>query len=62
MTIYDYLKKHKEEVIFVDKTGLIVSVYCKNNVKIIFECRDKRKAQKEYTKFRRELEDVRLGE
>lgn len=58
--IYDFLKENPSEVIFCDRSGNIVSVYCKNNVKVQFVFHSIALAQKNYRKFRRELENIKV--
>lgn len=61
MTVYDYLKENNDEVLFCDRTGNIISVYCKNNIKILFEFKTINNASAKLTQFRRELEGKRVG-
>ena len=61
MSIYEYLKEHSNEVMFVDRTGNMLAVYCKNNIKVLFEFNTINTANKKLTKFRRELENKRVG-
>ena len=59
--MYDYLKEHNNEVLFVDKCGKLLIVQCKNNIKCIFEYPNVERAQKKLTIFRRDLENQRVG-
>ena len=61
MTIYSYLKEHKNEVEFVDRSGNLIAVYCKNDIKVIFQYNTIGTASRKLTKFRRELENKRVG-
>lgn len=61
MSIYDYLKNNKREVMFVERTGNLVAVYCKNNIKILFEYNTIGTASRKLTQFRRDLENKRVG-
>ena len=58
--MYNYLKENNEEVLFCDRTGNIISVYCKNNIKVIFEFSTIQIAQTNYRKFRKELEGIKV--
>ena len=58
--IYQYLKNNKNDVLFVDRTGTIVCVYLKNDVKILFPFNTINKARRNYTVFRRELEGIKI--
>lgn len=61
MSIYDYLKRNNKEVQFVDRSGTIISVYCKGNIKIQFQYNTISIASRKLTQFRRELENKRVG-
>lgn len=61
MTLYDYLKRNSKDVLFVDRTGNIISVYCKNNIKILFEYNTISTASNKLTRFRRDLENRKVG-
>ena len=61
MTIYNYLKEHNNEVEFVDRTGNIISVYLKNDVKVQFQYNTINTASRKLTKFRIDLENKRVG-
>lgn len=61
MTIYDYLKQNKKDVLFCDRTGNIISVYLKNDVKILFEFNTISTASRKLTQFRRDFEDKKVG-
>jgi hypothetical protein len=61
MSIYDYLKQNKKEVLFVDRTGNLLAVYCKNDIKILFEFSNIHAASRKLTQFRRDLEDKKVG-
>ena len=61
MSIYNYLKQNKKEVMFVDRTGNIIAVYCKDNIKVLFEYNNINTASRKLTQFRRDLEDKRVG-
>ena len=61
MSIYDYLKRNNKEVQFVDRSGTIISVYCKGNIKIQFQYNTISTASRKLTQFRRELENKRVG-
>ena len=61
MSLYDYLKSHKNEVLFVDRTGSIISVYCTNDVRVIFEYNTISTASRKLTQFRRDLENKKVG-
>ena len=54
-------KMDKEDVICVDRTGNIITLYCKNDIKIVKMCRSKSQASKLLTKYRRKFENIRLG-
>ena len=61
MSLYEFLKENKEsEVICVDRTGNIISVYCKDDVKVQFVFQTVHLAQTKYRKFRRELEGIKV--
>ena len=61
MSIYNYLKEHKNEVQFVDRSGKLISVYCTNGIKVIFEYNTISTASRKLTQFRRELENKKVG-
>lgn len=61
MSIYEFLKQNKKEVLFVDRSGNIIAVYCKNGIKVLFEYSNIHLASKKLTKFRRELENKKVG-
>ena len=61
MSLYEFLKENKEsEVICVDRTGNIISVYCKDDVKVQFVFQTVNLAQTNYRKIRRELEGIKV--
>lgn len=60
MSIYEYLKENKEEVLFVDRTGTIVAVYLKDNVKALFDFGTINTASRKFREYRRELEGVKV--
>lgn len=60
MSLYELLKKNADEVLFCDRTGNLISVYCKNDTKVLFEFPSIQLAQKNYRKFRRELEGIKV--
>ena len=61
MSVYDYLKANRKDVMFVDRSGNIISVYCKNNIKVQFHYNTISTASRKLTQFRRELENKRVG-
>lgn len=61
MSLYEFLKENKDEVICCDRTGNIISVYLRNDVKVQFQYNTISTASRELTKFRRELENKRVG-
>ena len=61
MMIYDYLKQNNEQVLFCDRTGNMIAVYLKNDVKVLFEYNNIHTASKKLTQFRRELEGKQVG-
>lgn len=61
MSIYNYLKENNKEVQFVDRSGNILAVYLKGNVKVLFEYSNINTASRKLTQFRRELENKRVG-
>lgn len=61
MSIYNYLKQNKKEVLFVDRSGNIIAVYCKGNIKVLFEYNNINTASRKLTQFRRDLENKRVG-
>lgn len=60
MSIYEFLKENNDDVLFCDRSGNLIAVYCKNNVKVLFEFSSTNLAQKNYRKFRRELENIKV--
>lgn len=60
MSVYDYLKNNRQEVLFVERTGTLVSAYLKNNTRVIFEYNTIGTASRKLTKMRRELEGKRV--
>ena len=60
MSLYEFLKENKSEVICCDRTGNIISVYCKDDVKVQFVFPTVPIAQNNYRKFRRELESIKV--
>lgn len=60
MSLYEFLKEHAEDVLFCDRTGNIISVYCRNDIKVLFEFNTIHLAQTNYRKFRRELEGIKV--
>lgn len=60
MSIYEFLKENNDDVLFCDRSGNLIAVYCKNNVKLVFEFSSISLAQKNYRKFRRELEGIKV--
>ena len=61
MSIYNYLKLHRNEVLFVDRSGNIISVYCKGDIKVSFIYNNINTASRKLTQFRRDLENKRVG-
>ena len=61
MSIYNYLKLHRNEVLFVDRSGNIISVYCKGDIKVSFTYKNINTASRKLTQFRRDLENKRVG-
>ena len=59
--IFNNLKQNKQEVLFCDRTGNIVSVYCKGDVKVIFPFSSISIAKDRYRDFRRQLENIKVG-
>ncbi len=60
MNLYEFLKENKDDVTFVDRSGNIIAVYCKDDVKVLFHFASVPIAQSNYRKFRRELEDIKV--
>lgn len=60
MSLYEFLKENNDDVLFCDRTGNLIAVYCKGNVKVLFEFSSVNKATFEYRKFRRELENIKV--
>lgn len=60
MSLYEFLKENKDEVICCDRTGNIISVYCKDDVKVQFVFSSIGLAQTKYRKIRRELEGIKV--
>ena len=54
-------KVDKEDVVCVDRTGNLIILYCKNDIKIVKRCSSKSQASKLLTKYRRKFENIRLG-
>ena len=52
----------KDDVLFCDRSGNIISVYCRDNVKIQFTFDSVEKATRKFTKFRKELEGIKVGD
>ena len=50
------------DVLFCDRSGNIISIYCKDNFKIQFIYDSVEKATRNLTKFRKELEGVKVGD
>ena len=60
--IYDCLKEQcKEDILFCDRTGKIISVYLTGEVKVMFTFHSEGIAKDKYRIFRRELEGIRVG-
>ena len=60
MNLYEFLKENSENVIFCDRTGNLISVYCRDDVKVIFKFKTISLAQNKYRKFRKELEGIQV--
>ncbi len=60
MSLYEFLKENKDEVICCDRAGNIISVYCNDDVKVQFVFKTVPIAQNQYRKFRRELENIKV--
>lgn len=60
MSIYDYLKSNNNEVLFVERTGNLIAVYCKNRTKVLFEYNTIGTASRKLTMMRRDLEGKRV--
>lgn len=60
MSLYEFLKENKEDVLFCDRTGNLIAVYCRDNIKVLFEFPSVNQATFQYTKFRRELENIKV--
>ena len=60
MSIYEYLKNNNSEVMFVERTGTLVAVYLKNNIKVIFEYKTIGTASRKLTQMRRSLEGKKV--
>jgi len=58
--LYSFLKENNENVIMCDRTGNLISVYCKGDAKITFVFPNVSIAQRKYTQFRRDLEGVKV--
>ena len=58
--MFKYLKENKEDVLFCDRTGNLIRVYLTGGVSVLFECPNVGLAQKEYRKFRKELEGISI--
>ena len=60
MNLYEFLRENADEVLFCDRTGNLISVYCRNDVKVIFKFKTISLAQNKYRKFRKELEGIKV--
>lgn len=60
--VLDFLKPKKEDIIFIERTGTIVSVYLKGGLKVIKEFPNISAASKGFTIFRKELQDIKVGD
>lgn len=60
MNLYEFLRENKSEVICCDRSGTIISVYCKGDIKVQFLFPTIVLAQNNYRKFRRELEGIKV--
>ena len=60
MNLYEFLRENADEVLFCDRTGNLISVYCRNDVKVIFKFKTISLAQNKYRKFRKELEGIQV--
>lgn len=60
MSIYEDLKRNADDVICVDRTGTIISVYLKGNVRVLFEFGTINQARRKFREYRRELEGVKV--
>ena len=60
MNLYEFLKENSENVIFCDRTGNLISVYCRNDIKVIFKFNTVHLAQTKYRQFRKELEGIKV--
>ena len=58
--MFNYLRENNEDVLFVDRTGNIIAVYCKGNIKVLFEFSTQNIAKNKYREFRRELEGIKV--
>ena len=59
--LYENLKKQSDEVIMCDRTGNIISVYLKGDVKVLFSFGTINTAQKKYSMFQRDLLNRKVG-
>ena len=60
MNLYEFLRENADEVLFCDRTGNLISVYCRDDVKVIFKFKTISLAQNKYRKFRKELEGIQV--
>jgi len=58
--MYDYLKENKEDVLFCDRTGNLIRVYLTGDVSVLFQFPNVKSARKQYRKFRKELEGIKV--
>ena len=58
--MFNYLRENNNDVLFVDRTGNIIAVYCKGNIKVLFEFSTQNIAKNKYREFRRELEGIKV--
>lgn len=56
--VYSFLKENNENVLFCERTGNLISVFCKDDVKVIFQFPSVKNAQYHYRRFRKELEEI----
>lgn len=60
MILYDFLKENNDKVLFVDRTGNLIRVYCSDDVSVLFRFPNVLQAQKKYRLFRKELEGIKV--
>ncbi|AMK16296.1 hypothetical protein [Methanobrevibacter olleyae] len=56
MELLKVLENYKDDLLFCDRTGRIISIYFKDEIKVIRDCGSVEAATRKYRKYREVLE------